>query len=144
MATLTTVNAVLMLAVNNIFPVPQQLQGFAADDVTDVEGIETSEAVMGVDGILSAGFVYVPVRQNITLQADSASNALFDLWYTTQRQVQDLFFASGIIVLPGLGTQWVMNKGTLTQYKPVPDVKKISQPRKFQITWQSVIPTVVI
>lgn len=143
MATLTAANAVLMIGITNIFPVPQQLQGFAADDVTDFESIEASEAVMGVDRRLSAGFVNVAIKQGITLQADSTSNFLFDFWFTTQKQLQDLFFANGLLVLPGLSTQWVLTRGALTAYKPVPDVRKIAQPRKFMITWESVIPAPV-
>jgi hypothetical protein len=143
MATLTTANTVFMLALTNIFPVPQQMQGFAADDITDIDAIDPSEAVMGVDGILSAGFRYVPIKQAISLQADSLSNAFFDLWYTSQQTAQDLFFASGIIVFPGIGSKYILNKGTLTTYKPAPDAKRILQPRKYGITWQSVLPAVV-
>lgn len=144
MATLTAANAILLIGVGSIFPVPQQMQGFAADDVTDVEPLNSAEAVMGVDGILSGGFVFVPIKQGITLQADSPSNNFYDIWYQTQQQLKDLFFATGILVLPGLQTKYYFTQGILTGYKPVGDVKKIINPRKYEITWQSMSPSTTI
>ena len=79
---ITSANAVLTLAIAQLFPVPQQLQGFGVDDVYDVPQIKSVEVMMGVDGVLSAGFVYVQIPQHITLQGDSASNLIFDTWWT--------------------------------------------------------------
>jgi hypothetical protein len=143
MATLTAANAILLIGVDSVFPTPQQLQGFAADDVTDVESLASAEAVMGVDGNLSAGFVFVSIKQGITLQSDSASNFLFDTWYLTQQQAKDVFPATGVLMIPGLGTKWTMSTGWLTGYKPFGDIKRIVQPRKFEITWASISPAVI-
>ena len=33
-----------------------------------------------------------------------------------------------------------MNNGVLSGYKPISDAKKVLQPRKFSITWESVNP----
>ena len=144
MATLTSANAILLIGIGSIFPTPQQIQGFAADDVTDVQPLDSAEAVMGVDGILSAGFVFVPIKQGISLQADSLSNFLFDQWYNSQQQLKDLFFATGILILPGLQTKWYFTQGALTGYKPIGDVKRIVQPRKYEITWQSMSPATTV
>ena len=77
---ITAANAIIMMSVPLLFPVPQQIQGFAPDDVIDVEPQEVSETSMGVDGIFTAGFVFVPVKWNINLQADSTSVSFFDAW----------------------------------------------------------------
>jgi hypothetical protein len=140
---ITAANAVLMISIPGLFPVPQQIQGFAADDVYDVEAIESAEVSMGVDGRMTAGFVYVPVKQSFTLQADSASAFIFDTWWATQQQAKDVFYASGSTVLPSLGSKWIQTKGALTSFKPVPDAKKLLQPRKFTITWESNLPSVL-
>jgi hypothetical protein len=140
---ITAANAILMLSIPGLVPVPQQIQGFAADDVYDVDAIESAEVSMGVDGVMTAGFVYVPVKQNFTLQADSESVGIFDLWWATQQQAADVFYANGGIVLPSLGTKWTQTRGALTSWKPVPDAKKLLQPRKFTVTWQSIIPAVI-
>lgn len=137
---LTSANAVILLSIDNVFPTPVQLQGFAADDVSEVEPLDSAEAVMGVDGIMSAGFVFVMVKQGFTLQADSNGNSVFDLWFATQQTARDIFFATGTLILPSVGTKWNMTQGALTSYKSMPDIKRILQPRKFEITWQSIQP----
>lgn len=140
MATITSASAVLMIAVQSVFPTPVQLQGFAVEDVYDTDPVDPSEVLMGVDGILSAGFVFVPVKQNFALQADSPSNSIFEEWYAQQVSEREIFFASGNIILPTLGKAYVMNNGVLSGYKPLADGKKVLQPRKFAITWESVAP----
>lgn len=143
MASLTGANAIITLAVAGIFPAPQQLQGFAADDVFDTDAIESAETVMGVDGKLSAGFVYVPVRQNYSLQADSASIFFFDTWWAQQQATRDIFFASGVTLLTAVGKKWAMSRGVLTSYTPIPATKKLLQPQRFSITWESLLPALV-
>jgi hypothetical protein len=46
MATITSANAVLSLAINNYFPVPQVIQGFAVDDAFESESVQQSEVLM--------------------------------------------------------------------------------------------------
>lgn len=137
--TITSANAVYMLAVTGLFPVPQQLQGFAADDIFDTEAITPAEVMMGVDGKLSAGFTPVPLKQNISLQADSASNIIFEIWQTSQQTAKEVYFASAIIRLPSVSKSYVLTKGVLTSYTPIADAKKVLQPRKFSITWESCV-----
>lgn len=139
MANITSANAVIMLAINGLFPTAQQLQGFAAEDVFDTDTLESAEVMMGVDGILSAGFVFVPIKQNFALQADSESNNLFETWYLQQQAAKEPFFASGVIHLTSINRTYVMNNGVLTGYKPIADAKKVLQPRQFAITWESVV-----
>jgi hypothetical protein len=138
---ITSANAILTLSVLPLFPVPQQLQGFAADDIYDVAAIKSVETVMGVDGVLSGGFVYVAIMQSITLQADSASNAIFDTWWTQMQAAQDVYVATAQIVLPSISTKFNMLNGFLTGYKPLADAKRTLQPRKYEITWNSVGPS---
>lgn len=141
MATLTTANAVITLAVLPLFPIPQQIQGFAADDVFDAPPVKAAETSMGVDGILSGGFVFNEFPWTISLQADSASNNFFDVWYLQNRAVLDAYTATGQIVLPALGMKWDMADGFLMDYPWLPSAKKIVQPRRYGITWGSVTPT---
>lgn len=140
MADLTGANCIYMLAVTGLYPVPQQLQGFAVDDVFSTDDITASETLMGVDGRLSGGFINVEVPQAITLQADSPSVPLFDQWYLNQKYNKKVFIANGIVILPGLGSKWTMTKGFLKGYPPIPKVGKLAGPRKFGITWESVDP----
>ena len=82
MASITSANAIIMLTIPDLFPAPQQLQGFAADDVYGVNDLKSAEVLMGVDGKLSGGFVFVPIEWSISFQADSPSLDIFDQWWT--------------------------------------------------------------
>ncbi len=134
---LTGANSVIMLAVTGVFDTPQQLQGYAADDVFDADMLQQAETLMGVDGKLSGGFVFKEVDQTFALQADSASNDFFDAWKNAQEAAHDVFTSQGIITLFTLGSKWTMRNGFLTGYTPIPAVKKLVQPRKYKITWES-------
>lgn len=137
---ITSANAVLTLSQAILFPTPIQLQGFAADDIYDVDSIKSVEDSMGVDGVLSFGFVFVAVPQNISLQADSDSNDFFDTIWTQMQAAEDVYPLNGTIILPGISTKFAMVNGGLTGYKPIPDAKKTLQPRRYQITWNKVFP----
>ncbi len=143
MGTITSANTSFSLGIASVFPVPVPLQGFAADDIFDTDPLESAEVMMGVDGVLSAGFVFVPVKMSITLQADSASNLVFDAWYAAQQAAKEVFSAFGVVIFPTLGTKYALINGILSTYKPTPDAKRVLQPRKFAITWQSTPVAVV-
>jgi hypothetical protein len=141
MATITGANANITIAIGVIFPAPQQLQGWATDDVYETEAMAIAEVLEGVDGVQSAGLVRVPVRQTFVLQADSPSNAIFDQWYTFQYQTNEIVRASGLTTLPGVKTQWTSLGGVLVSYQPMPSVKKLMQPRRYTISWATIYPT---
>lgn len=142
MGDITGANATFMISVTSVFPAPVQLQGFAADDVFETDPLESVEHYMGVDGILSAGFVFVPVRMGISLQADSPSNQLFDAWWAAMQAARGVFFANGVVILPNVGQKWALAQGILQHYQPVPPVKKLLQPRKHGILWTAVSPAI--
>lgn len=140
MGTITSADAILTLSVLPLFPIPQVLQGFATDDVYDIPQIKSVEVMMGVDGVLSGGFVFVQIPQKIVLQADSISNRLFEIWWASQQAGKSVFTASGLIQLPSIQTKFIHNKGFLTGYKPAPAAKKVLQPREYEVTWESILP----
>ncbi len=139
--TITDANAVITIGVTNVFPSPVQLQGFAADDIFSTDPLQSAELSMGVDGKLSAGFVFVAAVFAIALQADSESCDLFDQWWQFQQTQKELFPAFGVVQLTSVQRKWAMNKGYLTSYPPIPDGGKILKPRRFVITWESVLPS---
>lgn len=139
MGDITAANANLTLTVATLFPLPQKLEGFAADDVYDMDEIETVVTRMGVDGILSGGFKWVPQPQTITLQSDSPSCPIFDQWFAAQKAAQTVYQASMTLVLPAIGLKFVQTAGFLTRYK-LPGAKTVIETRRFQIMWQDVAP----
>jgi len=136
---LTAADAVIMLTIPGLFSTPQQLQGFSADNVYDMGPQTIAQTAMGVDGVLSAGFVFNPVDQTITLQADSLSNDLFDTWAAASQAGKAIFRCTGTTTLKALGKTFVQSNGVLLSYPPLPSAAKILQPRRFQIQWQSII-----
>lgn len=128
-----------MLGVTGLYTVPQQLQGFSADDMYSIEAVETKEVQIGVDGVLSAGWIPQIKTMSVTLQADSASNTFFEAWYAAEEAAQDTFFAFGTIVQPAVSKAYTLTNGVLTNYQPLAEAKKTLQPRKFQLKFQMVI-----
>lgn len=141
MGNVSAADAVLTISIPLVFPGgPIQLQGFANDEVFDLPAIKSAEVMMGVDGVLSSGFVFVPIPQTISLQADSASNEVFDVWWAQMQATRTTYQASGLIKLPSIARKWTLGVGTLTSYKPAPNAKRLLQPRTFEITWQDLAP----
>jgi hypothetical protein len=138
---ITSANAIYTLQVANLFTTPIQLQQFSADNVFGTEPLASAETSMGIDGNLSAGFVYVPVVQSVELQADSASNDLFDQWWQAMQIAQAIFPAQGLVTLLSIGKKWTLRNGVLTTFPPIPDAQKILRPRRFGITWERVSPS---
>lgn len=140
---LTGANAVIMLTIPNLFQIPNPLQGFAADDIFDVDQVKRAELLMGVDGILSGGFVWEQVRQTFALQADSPSMYIFDQWQLAEQAISDKYPCSATFTLTGINTQFSAPKGFLSAASPAPGVGKLIKPRKFTIEWQQVTPVVI-
>lgn len=141
MRDITNANSVLMLGISGLYDTPQQLQGYAADDVFEATAVETAETQMGIDGKMSAGFIFNPVEWSITLMADSASNDIFDNWYEAQKAAKAPFFSNATVLLPSIDKKWAMSNGILVSYTPMPPGKKVLQPRKFAIRWESISPS---
>jgi hypothetical protein len=137
---ITSANAIIMLSVPGLFDSPQQLQGFAADDIFDAAAIKPAETSMGLDGRLSAGWIPVAVTQSYTLQADSPSVAFFEAIYNAQQAIRDIYRLSGLTVLSGIGISYNQVRGVLTNYTPMPSGKKMLMPRTFSIEWETVTP----
>ncbi len=139
MSTITAANSVFALAITGLYPSPQVLQGYAADDGFSTDAVENAETVMGLDGHLSGGFVFNPIKQTIILMPDSASLVVFNNWSLAQLASREVLIANASITLPATGQKFVLTRGFLTSHKPIPDVKKVLQSVQYQITWGSVV-----
>lgn len=139
MATITAANSIFMLSIRGLFPVPQQLQGYSADDAFSVEAVEPAEVVMGVDGRMSAGYVPYMTPISISIMPDSPSNSLFDAWLAAQKAANEVYAADAVISLPSVNRSYVCTFGILTSIQAFPGVKKVLQARPFRITWESVV-----
>lgn len=136
--TITSANSVFTLVVAGLFPAPVQLQGYASDKAFTTEAIDLAEVQMGVDGRMTAGFVPNPVKQTITLQADSPSKDIFTALIQAMKTAREVFYVSGSIALPSTGESFTLTRGILTNAKQIPDAQKVLQPVDFTVTWESV------
>lgn len=136
--TITSANAVLMLGVTGLYDTPRQIQGFSADNITDMGDLTQSETSRGLDGRLSGGFVFGDIVQNITLQADSESNDFFEQWSAAEKQRRELYVAFGSILLRAVDRRYTMKRGFLRSLPPIPSVGRTLQARRYSITWESV------
>ena len=140
MADITAANSVFMISIAQIYTTPQQLQGYAMDDVFDVPAVKPVETMMGVDGKLSAGFQNFPFVLSVSLQADSASNLIFENWLAKMQQGLTALNAQATISLPSIGRKYSMTNGFLTDAPPIASAKKVLQPRKYELTFETVTP----
>jgi hypothetical protein len=139
MSTITSANSVFALTITGLYTSPQILQGYATDDGFSTEAIEVAETVMGLDGHLSGGYVFNPYKQGITLMPDSPAIEIFNNWALAQQAVKEVLIANAAITLPATGKKYVLTRGFLTSFKPIPDVKKVLQSQQYQITWGSIV-----
>jgi len=135
---ITSANSVFMVAVKDLFPVPIKLQGYSTDDAFMADAVVVTETLMGVDGKLSAGYVPNPTVITVTFQADSNSIALFEAVVQAMQAARDTYELSATIVIPGVSRAYACVTGFLTEYKPLPDAKKLLQPVTYKITFESV------
>lgn len=136
--TITSANSTLLIGVVGLFTIPQQLQGFGADDAYSMPMVTNAEVIMGVDGVMSSGWIPQIKEMDVTLQADSASNTFFEAWYAAEEAARDKFQAFGTIIQPGVSRTYALTNGVLVGFTPFADAKKVLQPRKFQIKWNLV------
>jgi len=136
--TITSANSVFTLVVAGLFPAPVQLKGYASDKAFTTEAVDLAEVQMGVDGRMTAGFVPNPVKQTITLQADSPSKDIFTAVIQAMKTAREVFYISGSISLPSTGESFALTRGILTNAKQIPDAQKVLQPMDFTVTWESV------
>ena len=136
--TITSANSVFTIVIPGLFPAPVQLRGYASDKAFTTEAVDLAEVQMGVDGRMTAGFVPNPVKQTITLQADSPSKDIFTAVIQAMKTAREVFYISGSISLPSTGESFALTRGILTNAKQIPDAQKVLQPVDYVITWESV------
>jgi hypothetical protein len=133
--TVTSANAVVMLTVPTLYDSPQQLQGFAPDQMFDVPDITNKELQFGADGVLTAGFVFVPVEIDFKFLASSLSVPIFETWANTEREGPQVLPCSLTISLPATSTIYTLTQGYLMKASPVPTAQKVLQPRSWGVAF---------
>ena len=137
MSTLSNANSVLLLKIERLYPVPLPIQGYSVDDAFTVPDVTSGETMMGVDGHLSAGYTPYEVPLEITLMADSASNIIMDQWIGAEQISKDKYVADVTLLIQGTGALYTFTRGFLKSFTPLPAGRKVLQPRKFTLGFES-------
>lgn len=125
--TLTAANSVVAMTVEGLFPAAQVWQGYSADDAYDFEAVENGEYSMGIDGKLSAGFVYNEVPFTGTFQADSPTLALFEQIYQYEQENRTKLQINITVTQVATGKRYDLKSGFMRSFKAA-SAKKILQP----------------
>lgn len=137
--TLTSANSTFTLAVTGLYAVPVSIQGYAVDNMFEIDAAEVADVQMGADGKLSGGYTPTPRKLTVHLQADSPSRELFRVWDSAQRNTKDLYTATGVITIPSLSETYTLVRGFLQTVNVMPGAKKVLQPTDYVIMFESVI-----
>jgi hypothetical protein len=140
MTNITSANASLSFVVANIGLAQAFMQGFSVDEMFSAEAVDVCETMMGVDGYLSGGWIPAIRKLEVTLMADSPSNVFFDAWAQANDSTKTPNTAQGILTIPAINMSYTLITGFLKSYKTLPDGKKVLQPRKYGLEFQSIIP----
>lgn len=126
-ATLTVANSSIAITVEALYPTSTLLAGYAADNVFEAAAVENGEFSMGIDGKLSAGYVYNEIPFTLTLQADSESLPIFENIWQYESSNRDKLTIGMTVALPSAGKRYTMKKGFMRSYK-APAGQRILQP----------------
>jgi hypothetical protein len=136
MGTITSANSSFALVVPDVFPVPQLLQGYAADDAFTQEAFDLVETRMGVDGILSGGFTPSPKRITVMLQPDSIALNVFLLWKAAMESAKEALIGSSTILYPSISYGFQLGTIFFTNSQGLPSAKKVLEPYPAILTYQ--------
>ena len=82
---ITSANAVLTINIPGLYPVPQTMVEWAADDAFSTDAVQIAETRMGVDGVMTGGYTPAIIPLTLTFMPDSPSIAVFDFWVTSSK-----------------------------------------------------------
>lgn len=128
MGTITSANSSFILTVRDVFPLPQILQGYAADDAFTQEAFDLTETRMGVDGILSGGYTPSPKRITVMLQPDSIALDVFLNWKAANEAAKETLVGSAVIALPSISKGFTLGTIFFKNSQGMPSAKKVLEP----------------
>lgn len=135
--TLTTANSKILLNAP-VFPAPVELKQYSTDDIINQDDIEFAESRMGIDGIMSSGYVINSRVVNMTFESTSPSIDTFNLWINAMKTARDVLIAPAMRVsVPSLNATYVFTNGVIKSGKEMPDLKKTSQPITYTLEFES-------
>lgn len=135
--TLTTANAVVALSVSELFPVPQIIDEFEANNPFSLDDMVIAETVMALDGTLQGGYVPSMVTWTLSLLPTSSSKQFFVDWMQASKTAQTLYRCKGNVTIPGEKANYTLVNGILVSGGVMPSVRKMQQSVTYKIQFSS-------
>ena len=132
---ITSANATAILIVDGLFPAGIQLQQFATDQSVSGEEITVSEARMGVDGQMVAGYTPNPKVVTVMLEASSPSYESLAQVFKTIEIKRGPIKLDLVFNVPSIGKTFTYSNGVMTAGTVVPAGKKILDPTSWKFTF---------
>lgn len=136
--TLTSMNSVLTMSQDDLFPVAVKIEEFATDAAVAAEDIENGVAVMGVDGKMSYARVPYITVFTITLQADSKSIDTFQLLEDYEKQRKEKLPVRFNLTIPGTKEAYTFTKCVLTNMTPLPPHQRTLGQRTYRVSCERI------
>ena len=133
---ITSANAVLVLGVEELYPVGVQLTNFSTDQMLSSDDMEIAQVRMGVDGGLAAGYVANPFNLTITLEASSPSLTVMQSLLMAMKTNKTTYKCSVTLTIPSIKQVHFWRNGVLTNGNPVTAPKKVLDPTSWKFAFQ--------
>jgi hypothetical protein len=135
---ISSANLIATLTIGTLYPIPQTLSAFYVDSAFMADAVDEAETVMGVDGVMAAGYTPVITPMTVDFLPSSPSIVIFDAWRAATKAARRIFPAAMTIQYPSIGKSYILTNGVLVRPKVIPDSKKILGNQQFVIHWGSV------
>lgn len=124
---ITSANTSIQLTIPGVYSSGVLLQNFAVNDILDTEAQTLSEARVGADGELAAGYVFNLNKFRMMFQANSDSINVFYAWKAAQDAIPDVILGSMKIVAPALGLDVNLEDVGCESLPMLPPLKKVAE-----------------
>lgn len=131
--TITSANSKFTIRVPGLGGLPFTLQGYATDAAFATEPTEVNINQVGVDGLVSTGYVPSLTNFTVTLQANSESNAFFENWLAAMKLQREAMIGQAVIDIPSIGKSYAITHLSLTNVQQVPSAQRVLGPVTYSL-----------
>lgn len=132
---ITSANATITLQAEDIIPNPVILQNFSTDQSIAADEMVVSEARMGIDGGLAAGYTPQPVNLTLTLEANSPSQDYLFRLCEAMRSNRRIYEVTMTCDIPSMSKRYTWSRGVLVSGSTLPNPKKVLEPTTWKFTF---------
>mgnify|MGYP001393102718 FL=1 len=125
---------------SGLIGVPQQIEGWSADNAFSIDAQQTAMVVQGVDGKTHFGWVPHLVPFNVSLMPDSDSQDYLENLVTAQDLMRETLMITGTLIIPAISKKYSLTNGALTSYTPIPSHQRVLAAQGMTITFSSITP----